>query len=72
MNAVGTQTKERSALSQERRMKPGLSNGDRSSKASLRGRNQQGRDPSNQPAPRQAGNQITKTIMARLIERDAM
>ena len=56
MNAVGTHKKDRSALSQERRMKPGFSKEDRSSKEPLRGRNQQGLNPSNQPAQRQAGN----------------
>ena len=61
MSAVGTRTDERSASVQERRMKPGSNNGNRSSNAPLRGRNQQGRNPSSQPVQRQAGNPNNQT-----------
>lgn len=55
MSAIGTNSKEHNALDQERRAKPGSGIGNRSSKAPLRGRNQQVRDQARQATQRQQG-----------------
>ena len=58
LNAVSTnkrETSEDGAAVQDRRVKSGPSNVNRSSKTPARGRNQQGRDQRNQPALRQTG-----------------
>lgn len=74
MSAVGTHTKERSALVQERRVKPASSgNGNRSSKAPVRGRNQQGRGQINQPTQGQvaiSNNQVRNSPPNRVDRRD--
>lgn len=54
MSAVGTHANDRNALAQERRTKPGSDSGNRSSKGSVPGRNQQGRDQANQSSQRKA------------------
>lgn len=54
MSAIGANTREHHASAQERRAKPASGNGNRSLKVPVRGRNQQGRDRTNQPAQRQA------------------
>lgn len=73
MSAIGANTQERNASAQERRVKPASGNGNRSSKAPVRGRNQQGRDQANQPAQRQAAipnNQARNSSPNRVDRRD--
>lgn len=73
MSAIGANTKETNASAQERRTKPATGNGNRSSKAPERGRNQQGRDQANQPAQRQAAipnNQTRNSSPNRVDRRD--